>query len=264
MWSSTSTTRPSHWLLPFVLRQHLGNLTHFYGWGSRFISAVFSQGTATWWIIFCHWYHLISHFPGRNSIDHTASVFFPSQLRFNRACLCLRLLATSRCAGCEVENQHTAGAPLDFIQHGGKSLCCPSVLYGRLIYVSGFSVVRRAPCSAGPSRPPKWDLFGKVKELGRTGVQKSIQVMMHQYLSQRHGPTGLDTSEFGWERSSGQAGKRMFQKSETFGTVHHQLFFAETKLRSICIYIYIMILYNVGPLDVRHFIYCVCTFYKMV
>ena len=91
----------------------------------------------------------------------------------------------------------------------------------------------------GPSRPPKWDLFGKVKELGRTGVQKSIQVMMHQYLSQRHGPTGLDTSEFGWERSSGQAGKRMFQKSETFGTVHHQLFFVETKLRSICIYIYI-------------------------
>jgi hypothetical protein len=30
------------------------------------------------------------------------------------------------------------------------------------------------------------------------------------------------------------------------------------------IYINIMILYNVGPLDVRHFIYCVCTFYKMV
>lgn len=201
MWSSTSTTRPSHWLLPFVLSQHLGNLTHFYGCGSRYISAVFSKGTATWWITFCHWYHLISHVAGRNSIDHTASVFFPAQLRFNRACLCLRLLATSRCAGCEVENQHTAGAPLDFIQHGGKSLCCLSVLYGR-----------RAPCSAGPSRPPKWHLFGKVKELGRTGMQKSIQVMMHQYLSQRHGPTGLDTSEFGWERSSGQAGKRMFQK----------------------------------------------------
>ena len=57
-------------------------------------------------------------------------------------------------------------------------------------------------------------------------------------------------------------GKGCFKSCETFGTVHHQLFFAETKLRSI--YMYIMILYNVGPFDVKHFISCVCTFYKMV